>query len=260
MCGIIGYVGNKNFIDVSKECLKKLEYRGYDSAGIAYFEKYNKNNNKDNNAEQNNRIVAKKEVGNVKHLFETIKDKPNTTCGIGHTRWATNGKPTKNNAHPHKSQDGTFYVVHNGVIENCEKIKQKYLKDVIFESNTDTEIIPNLIALFYKTTNDTLKSIQKTTEILKGSFSFCVIHCSEPNKIFFAKYKSPLLIGIGKNENFISSDLQGLDNQIEEYIPLEDNNLGYITKDEILVLDKNFRKINTKPQKNRKKMIKNDIF
>lgn len=243
MCGIIGYIGEKQFLEISKKALLNLEYRGYDSAGIAFF--------------QNNEICAYKKAGNVENLYNSLDFEVNSSCGIGHTRWATHGAPSDKNSHPHKSYDGEFWVVHNGIIENYKELKTKYFNDVTFESTTDTEIIPNLLSMFYKEKNDIKQAIVSTMEILSGSYAVAILHKSEPDKIYFAKNKSPLLIGIGKNENFISSDIVGFNDETNNFIKIDDMEFGYITKSDFFVFNEKTQKNIKKIQKNQEKTFKN---
>ncbi len=217
MCGIIGYVGNKNAIEILIDGLKKLEYRGYDSAGIALI------NNKG--------IFIDKEVGKVQTLQNAVANiKDEYTCGIAHTRWATHGEPTKENAHPHTDCSGNIAIVHNGIIENYNSIKT-YLEQHghKIKSNTDTEIFAHLIEENYN--GDILEAVIMSVKELVGSFAFCVIHKNHPDKIIAAKKGSPLALGIGKDEIFIASDIAA----IVKYT----NNIIYIDEEEIAVVEKN---------------------
>ncbi len=219
MCGIIGYVGKNDFIKVAKQGLLNLEYRGYDSAGLSFFEK--------------DKITTIKNVGDVKSLFSIVPHGTLTSVGIGHTRWATHGVPTVQNCHPHYSEDKKFYVVHNGIIENYQQIKDTYLKKTNFYSETDTEVIPNLLSHFYSKNHNVVDSIKQTIDILKGSFALVIMHSDEPSKLYFAKRNSPLIIGIGKGENYISSDLLGFGDSVKKYIITKDNSYGFITTNKI---------------------------
>lgn len=229
MCGIIGYIGKDKFFDFAKQGLKNLEYRGYDSAGLAYQYK--------------GKICIKKSVGEVEKLFLDVNFKQNVDCGIGHTRWATNGKPCEKNCHPHKSQDGEFALVHNGIIENYNELKEKYLQEVTLKSNTDTEIIPNLMSYFYKQTQDVLVSIKKTITLLKGNFALAILHKGESDTIFFARKDSPLVIGKAKDEVYISSDLVGFGDKVEQYLFVNNNSYGFITDENIKQFDLNDNEI-----------------
>lgn len=215
MCGIIGYTGDRNFLTIAKQGLLNLEYRGYDSAGVAFFDK--------------GKIHTIKQKGDVSTLFEKIDGNLNTKCGIGHTRWATHGIPNDVNSHPHSSSKKLFTVVHNGMIENYKELKDKYLSNITFASNTDTEVIPNLIEYYFHQSKDVLKSIQQTIKMLQGSFALAILFVNEPTKIYFARSKSPLVIGIGKTEKFISSDLIGMGDECEKYTIINNFSYGYIT-------------------------------
>lgn len=229
MCGIIGYIGKNKFFDFAKEGLKNLEYRGYDSAGLAYQYK--------------GKICIKKSECEVNKLFEKVNFKQNIDLGIGHTRWATHGKPCIQNCHPHKSQDGEFVLVHNGIIENYKELKDKYLQNILFKSNTDTEIIPNLISYFYKETQNVLISINKTISLLKGNFALAILHKGENDTIYFARKDSPLVIGKGIDETYISSDLVGFGDKTEQYLFVKNYSYGYITNRFIKQFDFNGKEI-----------------
>ena len=224
MCGIIGYVGKNDAIKNLKNGLKKLEYRGYDSAGIAFFD------------DKELKII--KSVGKVENLFSKFKFK-NSNIGIGHTRWATNGKADIKNCHPHQSEGKKVCLVHNGIIENAETLKTKFLTNIKFKSQTDTEVICNLIEYFLSKNNDKIYAIQSATKLLRGSYSLAILFGDEPEKIYFAKNKSPLLIGIGQKQNFIASDILGFANKTNKYIVLKDNQIGWISKSAIAIFEKN---------------------
>lgn len=216
MCGIIGYIGKDNFIANARQGLLNLEYRGYDSAGISYF--------------IDSKIESTKSVGNVQKLFDIVPKNVVTHCGIGHTRWATHGMPSTQNCHPHYSQNKRIFVVHNGIIENYQQIKQTFLKKTQFYSQTDTEVIPNLIDYFLSSTGDMLSAINQTMQVLQGSFAIAILNCDQPDKIYFAKHNSPLLIGLGIDENFIASDLLGFNDKVTDYIDIENDCYGYISQ------------------------------
>lgn len=219
MCGIIGYIGTRKFMSIAKQGLLNLEYRGYDSAGVAYFE--------------NNLVKIKKQKGDVNNLFKNVDLETETHCGIGHTRWATHGKPADNNSHPHQSEKGYFTIVHNGEIENYNQLKEQYLSGVTFKSNTDSEIVPNLIEFFYLQKRDVLDAIKTCVNLLKGSFALAILFSNEPNVIYYARNKSPLVIGIGDNEKFISSDIIGISDYCKKYAIIDNKSYGIITKSEI---------------------------
>lgn len=223
MCGIIGYIGPKAS-DVVMDGLYKLEYRGYDSAGIA---EYNPNTLS---------FDIFKEIGRVEDLRKTIDKSYETNLAIGHTRWATHGEVNKINSHPHISKDKRFIIVHNGIIENYKRIKYEYLKDYNFYSKTDTEVIVNLIEHFsYE--YSVLDSIRKSMTILEGTYAILVIDTKDNNTIYFAKKQSPLLIGIDNNGSVLSSDLLSFVGVCDEYFSLEDNTLGYVRGKELVILD-----------------------
>ena len=223
MCGIIGYCGNGKTIEILKNGLKRLEYRGYDSAGISFFE--------------NGVLKTIKKAGSVDNLFLSIKN-VKSHIGIGHTRWATHGKPTDENSHPHLSFDGKVAVVHNGIIENYLSIKKNFLSNVHFKSETDTEVISNLIEFFCLKGYGKLESLQKSVKLMKGSFAIAVVFADDDSRIYFAKNLSPLLIGIGKTENFLSSDILGFANKTKKYVLLDDYDYGYISKQNVSIFDK----------------------
>lgn len=210
MCGILGYVGLDNAVDVVHKGLEKLEYRGYDSVGIAY--------------QENMKVVIQKEKGRVIDLAPLLKNK-NSNIAIGHTRWATHGEPNKLNAHPHCSNTNRFIIVHNGIIENYQKLKVEYLSGYDFISQTDTEIIVNLVELFSLTMSIN-EAIRKTMSLLEGSYACLILDKKNLNCIYFFKDKSPLLLGIGKNGITLSSDITGLVGYAEQYVALEDKTFG----------------------------------
>lgn len=209
MCGIVGYVGKKNAKHIVLEGLQKLEYRGYDSAGMSLFNTYQ------------SRFDVFKETGRVQTLKATIKDSFLSPCGIGHTRWATHGKVTKENAHPHVSKSGRFIIVHNGVIENSDALYQQYLPDYDLKSETDTEIIAHLIETFSnQLTVD--NAIVTTLKLLHGSYAILVLDNEDPSLIYAAKQKSPLLVGISEEGTTIASDVLALAGYSDYYVPLVD--------------------------------------
>ncbi len=222
MCGIVGYIGKSKATPILINGLKSLEYRGYDSAGIALL------NNKN--------IEVFKEKGRVRALEETINDSE-ATIGIAHTRWATHGCPSKENAHPHLDNSKRFAVVHNGIIENFLEIKE-FLKDkgYTFLSETDTEVIPNLIDYYYKKEKNCLKAFKMALKELKGSYAILVL---SPllDGILVAKNHSPLVIGKGTQENFIASDIPAILEYTKDFFFLEDSQMAYIKNDSIKFYD-----------------------
>lgn len=229
MCGIIGYVGEKRCsIDVIIDGLKHLEYRGYDSAGIAYV--------KDNN------VVIEREVGRISNLENVLK-KDTSHIGIGHTRWATHGKPTKENAHPHKV--GNITLVHNGIIDNFMELKSTLMSEgYTFKSDTDTEVAAAYIDSLYKENNDMIKSLSICVNKFLGSYAFGIINELETDVLYALRKDSPLIIGVGENENFIASDVPSILKYTNKYIDIENDEIVKITKDEVTVYDKNYNIIN----------------
>ena len=229
MCGIIGYVGEKRCsIDVIIDGLKHLEYRGYDSAGIAYV--------KDNN------VVIEREVGRISNL-ESVLKKDTSHIGIGHTRWATHGKPTKENAHPHKV--GNITLVHNGIIDNFMELKSVLMSEgYTFKSDTDTEVAAAYIDSLYKENNDMIKSLSICVNKFLGSYAFGIINELETDVLYALRKDSPLIIGVGENENFIASDVPSILKYTNKYIDIENDEIVKITKDKVIVYDKNYNIIN----------------
>lgn len=229
MCGIIGYVGEKRCsIDVIIDGLKHLEYRGYDSAGIAYV--------KDNN------VVIEREVGRISNL-ESVLKKDTSHIGIGHTRWATHGKPTKENAHPHKV--GNITLVHNGIIDNFMELKSTLMSEgYTFKSDTDTEVAAAYIDSLYKENNDMIKSLSICVNKFLGSYAFGIINELETDVLYALRKDSPLIIGVGENENFIASDVPSILKYTNKYIDIENDEIVKITKDEVTAYDKNCNIIN----------------
>jgi glutamine---fructose-6-phosphate transaminase (isomerizing) len=226
VCGIVGYIGDKEAQSVLLAGLKRLEYRGYDSSGIALILPNKKN------------LGIRKSPGKISVLERLVKNKP--LCGkvgIAHTRWATHGAPTQVNAHPHQDCAGKIAVVHNGIIENFETLKLQLIKEGhVFRSQTDTEVIVHLIEKFYK--NVLLEeAVASALKLLVGSFAIGVISASEPNKLVGARLGSPLIIGVGEGENFLASDVPAVLGFTKEVVFLDEN--------EIVVLDQNHFKIST---------------
>ncbi|MBQ3193710.1 MAG: glutamine--fructose-6-phosphate transaminase (isomerizing) [Oscillospiraceae bacterium] len=224
MCGIVGYAGTQNAAPVLLEGLKKLEYRGYDSAGIAVL--------------NDGRISISKVTGRIAGLAEKTEDGrllPGVT-GIGHTRWATHGAPTEPNAHPHTSNDGRFAVVHNGIIENCMELREELTrKGYHFESETDTEVVVHLVEMYYQ---DNLKqAVMRTAARLRGSYALGIICADEPEKIFAVREASPLILGVGIRENYFASDVTALVAHTRNAIYLEDGEFAELTPDSVTVFD-----------------------
>ena len=236
MCGIIGYVGNdQQAVEVILDGLSKLEYRGYDSAGLAVVEE--------------GRIFVDKKSGKLSNLKESLKEKVHlANVGIGHTRWATHGVPSDINSHPHCSCDGKVAIVHNGIIENYSTLKSELIgKGYKFISDTDSEVVAQLFSYFYN--GDLLETLKKVTERLRGSYALGIIHEAEPEKIVCARKESPLIIGVGKNSNFIASDVPAILKYTRDVIFLENDEIGILEKEEVKVYDKNLNLIDKKINK-----------
>ncbi|MBP5494770.1 MAG: glutamine--fructose-6-phosphate transaminase (isomerizing) [Lachnospiraceae bacterium] len=233
MCGIVGYTGVQGASPILLEGLKKLEYRGYDSAGIALV--------------NDGTISIAKVTGRIANLCEKTndgKDYPGTT-GIGHTRWATHGAPSDTNAHPHMSNDGRFAIVHNGIIENYMSLHDELTaKGYHFESETDTEVIVHLLEMYYK--GDIRKAVIKTSARLQGSYALGVICADDPDKLYVAREASPLILGVGVGENFFASDVTALVSYTRNAIYLEDGEFAEISPEEIKVFDVALQPVNKK--------------
>ncbi|CYW20362.1 glutamine--fructose-6-phosphate transaminase (isomerizing) [Streptococcus suis] len=223
MCGIVGVVGNTNATDILIQGLEKLEYRGYDSAGIFVT-----------GGEQAHLVKA---VGRIAELSAKVGDKTEGTTGIGHTRWATHGKPTENNAHPHTSQTAGHILVHNGVIENYAEIKEEYLAGHDLKGQTDTEIAVHLIGQFAEEGLSTLEAFKKALKIIQGSYAFALIDATDADTIYVAKNKSPLLIGLGDGYNMVCSDAMAMIRETSEYMEIHDKELVIVKKDSVEVMD-----------------------
>ncbi|HEM5172364.1 TPA: glutamine--fructose-6-phosphate transaminase (isomerizing), partial [Streptococcus suis] len=223
MCGIVGVVGNTNATDILIQGLEKLEYRGYDSAGIFVT-----------GGEQAHLVKA---VGRIAELSAKVGDKTEGTTGIGHTRWATHGKPTENNAHPHTSQTAGHILVHNGVIENYAEINEEYLAGHDLKGQTDTEIAVHLIGQFAEEGLSTLEAFKKALKIIQGSYAFALIDATDADTIYVAKNKSPLLIGLGDGYNMVCSDAMAMIRETSEYMEIHDKELVIVKKDSVEVMD-----------------------
>ena len=225
MCGIVGFIGDRKAAPILFEGLERLEYRGYDSAGIAALDQ--------------GAITTSKTTGRIKMLREKTENGAAIpgTLGIGHTRWATHGAPSERNAHPHVSNDKKFAVVHNGIIENYISLKEELIKNgYVFESETDTEVVVHLLSYYYK--GDLLDAIVKATKRLEGSYALGIICSNEPDVMFAVKRSSPLILGVGNGENFIASDVTALISHTKTVMYLEDGEIAEIKKSGIKVFDK----------------------
>lgn len=224
MCGIVGYIGSKDARGIIIKGLKKLEYRGYDSAGIALL------NNK------LKEICIYKEKGRISELVQTLDYDFETNYGIGHTRWATHGKPNKINCHPHCSGNGRFIIVHNGVIENFKHLILEKLKGHCFKTDTDTEIIAHLIEHYNKSIS-VEAAIRKSISMLEGSYALLIIDKENTDRIYIAKNKTPLLLGISDHGISIASDAMALAGNASEYVIIEDQSFGVIKNDSFHIYD-----------------------
>lgn len=221
MCGIVGFIGEQDAKEILLKGLEKLEYRGYDSAGIA--------------VQAANGVVVFKEKGRIAKLREIVDESVATNVGIGHTRWATHGVPSQVNAHPHQSTSEQFTLVHNGVIENYELLKNEYLQDVNFVSETDTEVIVQLVEKQVKTGLTVEEAFRKTLTLLHGSYALALLDAENPDMIYVAKNKSPLLVGTGDNFNVVASDAMAMLQVTDQFIELMDKEMVLVTKDKITI-------------------------
>jgi len=222
MCGIVGYIGNQDVKEILLGGLEKLEYRGYDSAGIALFNEEG--------------VHIFKDKGRIANLRQIVDNEVEATLGIGHTRWATHGGPGKTNSHPHQSSSRRFTVVHNGVIENEALLREKYLKDYPFKSETDTEVIVALIEHFAnQNTDDIGKVIRHVMELLHGSYALGILDAHEPNILYAAKNKSPMLIGLGEDFNMIGSDAMAMLQCTNQFLEIEDGEFIRLSREGVTI-------------------------
>ena len=225
MCGIVGYIGFNQASDFLLDGMAKLEYRGYDSAGIAVIG-------------PENVIKIQKKVGRLANLEAIVKADPNEgTVGIGHTRWATHGRPSDMNSHPHSSEDGKFAVVHNGIIENYMPLKEELIeKGYHFKSETDTEVVAHLLEDMYD--GDFVSTVRRMLARVDGAYALEIICADEPDKIICTKKENPLVIGLGKGENFVASDIPAIINYTRDTYILSDGELAIVTRDNVSVFDR----------------------
>ncbi|MCP3742624.1 glutamine--fructose-6-phosphate transaminase (isomerizing) [Rossellomorea sp. BNER] len=221
MCGIVGYIGTLDTKEILLKGLEKLEYRGYDSAGIAI--------------QNDEGIHVFKEKGRIADLRNAVDDNVLGHTGIGHTRWATHGAPSHVNAHPHQSTSGRFTIVHNGVIENYLQIKREYLQDVNFKSDTDTEIIIQLIEKLVNDGNLVEEAFRQALKLLKGSYAIALLDAENDETIFVAKNKSPLLVGLGEDFNVVASDAMAMLQVTDQYVELMDKETVIVTKEKVTI-------------------------
>ena len=235
MCGIVGYIGDREAQGILLKSLSRLEYRGYDSAGLATI--------------KGKKIQLAKKKGKLNILVDELRDNPlDGTVGIGHSRWATHGAPSDINAHPHLDCKGRLAIVHNGIIENYLDLKEKLQKEGHkFTSETDTEVIAHLIEKFYS--GDIVEAVRRAVKLLHGSYAIAVIHRDEPGKLVGARCDSPLIVGVGQGENFLASDVPAVLDHTKNVIYLNNHEIVVLTKDHVLVKDLEGRSINKKVSK-----------
>lgn len=226
MCGIVGYIGNNAAEEVLLSGLKNLEYRGYDSAGVALND--------------NGRLNVYRAKGKLDNLYRVLEEEKagssRASLGIGHIRWATHGAATAENAHPHKSNDGRLVLVHNGIIENYKELREELMAEGFrFYSQTDTETAVHLVDREYKKCGSLEKAAVKAVALLKGAFAFCIMHQDEPDKIIAVRKNAPLIIGLGKNENYIASDIPAIIGKAGEIIYLDDDELAIVGREQVTV-------------------------
>jgi glucosamine--fructose-6-phosphate aminotransferase (isomerizing) len=223
MCGIVGYIGPENATDILLEGLRRLEYRGYDSAGIAVI--------------SDGKLDIRRSVGKIINLDEVIREAPlHGNTGVGHTRWATHGKPSEENAHPHRDCSGRIVVVHNGIIENYRALRQKLVKSGhTMTSETDTEVIVHLVESHFK--GNLEKAVRKTIRDLEGVYALTVMHADEPDTLVAARNGPPLIIGLGEEEMFIASDIPAVLHHTRRFVYLEDGQIASVTVDDVRVTD-----------------------
>lgn len=230
MCGIVGYIGNRNAANILIEGLEKLEYRGYDSAGIAVINE--------------NGVEVKKHKGRLSVLKDSLGENMlEGTIGIGHTRWATHGEPSDVNAHPHLNSNNAIAVVHNGIIENYIPLKEELIeKGYEFKSDTDTEVIPHLIDCYYN--GNIIETVQKVVSMLEGSYALGIIDSNNPDMVIAVRKDSPLVVGIGEGENFIASDIPAILNHTRKVYLLENNDMAVLRADSVEIMKTDGTKVN----------------
>lgn len=229
MCGIVGYIGNKSAVEIVIEGLKALEYRGYDSAGIAVIE--------------DDALIVTRSKGKIVDLENKIDGRfKAATIGIGHTRWATHGKPSDSNSHPHSDCKGEISIVHNGIIENFLELRKSLTEaGHVFTSDTDTEVVAHLIESYYDC--DLLQAVAKAVKDLTGAYSLAIMCQNEQDRIITARKDSPLIIGIGEDEYFIASDIPAIMQHTKDYIVMEDDEIASVSRDGIVIYDKNLQPV-----------------
>jgi len=232
MCGIVGYIGNKKAAPILLDGMAKLEYRGYDSAGIAVFD--------------GTKINIEKCVGRLTALRDKLKGRePDGTMGMGHTRWATHGRPSDRNSHPHSDATGEFVVVHNGIIENYISLKEKLTeKGYRFVSDTDTEVVAHLLADLYD--GDFVRTVRRVLRVIEGSYSLVLMCAKEPDKLICTKKDNPLVVGLGEEENYIASDIPAIIAHTRRTYIMSDGEIAVVTRDAVKVIDINGKQIHKK--------------
>ena len=235
MCGIVGVVGNKPAPELLIAGLRQLEYRGYDSVGISVFKQ--------------GEIKTLKTKGRIDNIALKLEQNPlpNAFVGIGHTRWATHGEPSDINSHPHGNH--RISLVHNGIIENYLQIKERMIrKGYTFESQTDTEALAKLVDYYYVQKGNPLEAIKKVLEKIRGSYALGILFEGHPDTIYAIRKDSPLIIGLGQDENFIASDITAILDHTREYYLLEEDEIAIIKKDKVTVLDHDLEEIQKEVQ------------
>ncbi len=237
MCGIVGYVGYKSVMDILVDGLEQLEYRGYDSSGVAVM--------------CDEEIKVYKAIGKLNNLREELQhhrgEFENSTMGIGHIRWATHGAPTVINAHPHTCNCGNLVIVHNGIIENYKELREELSKKgCVFRSQTDTEVVAHLVAQKYAQTKDLTKAVREATKEIDGAYALCVMHNDCKNTLVLTKRNAPLLVGIGEGEYFAASDVPAIIKHTKKAVYLSDNQLAVLTPENMVLTDINGHEIKPK--------------
>ncbi len=235
MCGIVGYIGEQDSKEILLKGLERLEYRGYDSAGIA--------------VRNGDGIKVFKEKGRIADLRGAVEESVTGNTGIGHTRWATHGKPSRVNAHPHQNTSDRFTIVHNGVIENYHHIQRDYLDGVEMESDTDTEIIVQLIGKFVEEGQTTKEAFSNALKLMKGSYAIALLDAEEEQTIYVAKNKSPLLVGLGENFNVVASDAMAMLQVTDQFVELMDKEVVIVKKESVQILTLDGEEITREPFK-----------
>lgn len=233
MCGIVGYIGEQDTKEVLLKGLEKLEYRGYDSAGLGLLTKSG--------------VEVIKEKGRIADLRKAVETSIESKTGIGHTRWATHGIPDKKNSHPHQSESGRFTLVHNGVIENYVQLQKQYLQDVNMNSETDTEVIVQLVEVFVENGMTTEEAFRHTLSLLHGSYAIAMLDTDDQGTIYVAKNRSPLLVGVGEGFNVVASDAMAMLQLTDQFIELHDEEVVLVTKEAIRIMTLNGTEINRAP-------------